>query len=153
MSRHPPNPRRPERLLPHFSDDLGNSDVEILLTRILSVTIGYNLAFVAISLAMFGMTIDALKAYRNPAMFAAVNAKQQMSGMALWLAVAVLACLAFQFIVLPRLLNAFVSQSAAIRIAISAGTLAATGFFMGLTLAVGMRLSNRRLFVAGSLGN
>ena len=34
---------------------------EILLTRIFSVTLWYHFAFVAISVAMFGMTVGAVK--------------------------------------------------------------------------------------------
>src|SRR3989442_8991499 len=39
---------------------------EILLTRIFSVTMWYHFAFMAISIAMFGMTLGALRVYRRP---------------------------------------------------------------------------------------
>ena len=39
---------------------------EILLTRIFSVTMLYHFAFVALSLAMFGMTVGALVVYLAP---------------------------------------------------------------------------------------
>jgi hypothetical protein len=42
---------------------------EILLTRIFSVTMLYHFAFVAISVAMFGMTVGALVVYLFPAVF------------------------------------------------------------------------------------
>src|SRR5438128_10445975 len=42
---------------------------EILLTRIFSVTMGYHFAFMAVSIAMFGMTIGALFVYLFPAYF------------------------------------------------------------------------------------
>ncbi len=42
---------------------------EILLTRIFSVTMWYHFAFMAISLAMFGMTVGALIVYLRPATF------------------------------------------------------------------------------------
>jgi hypothetical protein len=42
---------------------------EIALTRIFSVTMWYHFAFVAISLAMFGMTVGALIVYLRPARF------------------------------------------------------------------------------------
>ena len=42
---------------------------EILLTRIFSVTMMYHFAFVALSLAMFGMTAGALIVYLAPAWF------------------------------------------------------------------------------------
>ncbi len=44
---------------------------EILLTRIFSVTMWYHFAFVAISVAMFGMTVGALVVYLKPAWFPA----------------------------------------------------------------------------------
>jgi hypothetical protein len=42
---------------------------EVLLTRILSVTMWYHFAFMAISVAMFGMTVGALVVYLAPARF------------------------------------------------------------------------------------
>src|SRR5437868_5668830 len=42
---------------------------EILLTRIFSVTMGYHFAFMAISIAMFGMTLGALIVYIYPQKF------------------------------------------------------------------------------------
>ena len=42
---------------------------EILLTRIFSVTMWYHFAFVAISIAMFGMTVGALIVYLLPRWF------------------------------------------------------------------------------------
>ena len=44
---------------------------EVLLTRIFSVTMWYHFAFVAISVAMFGMTVGALVVYLKPAWFPA----------------------------------------------------------------------------------
>ncbi len=42
---------------------------EILLTRIFSVTLWYHFAFIAVSVAMFGMTVGALTVYLRPAWF------------------------------------------------------------------------------------
>src|SRR5215203_3366045 len=42
---------------------------EVLLTRIFSVTTWYHFAFVAISVAMFGMTVGALIVYLRPSWF------------------------------------------------------------------------------------
>jgi hypothetical protein len=47
---------------------------EILLTRILSVTVWYHFAFLAISMAMFGMTAGALWVYLRPERFRDVRA-------------------------------------------------------------------------------
>jgi hypothetical protein len=46
---------------------------EILLTRIFSVTMGYHFAFMAVSLAMFGMTAGAIFVYIYPNKFPAEN--------------------------------------------------------------------------------
>ena len=41
---------------------------EIVLTRLLSVTFWYYLAFVSVSMAMFGMTLGALTVQLRPAL-------------------------------------------------------------------------------------
>ncbi|CAN5749028.1 hypothetical protein BH23ACT2_BH23ACT2_00070 [soil metagenome] len=51
---------------------------EIALTRIFSVTMWYHFAFVAISLALFGMTAGALIVHFRPAWFTADKVKAQM---------------------------------------------------------------------------
>ena len=52
---------------------------EILLTRIFSVTMWYHFAFVAISVAMFGMTVGALIVFLQPAWFPIAHAKRQLA--------------------------------------------------------------------------
>ena len=52
---------------------------EILLTRIFSVTMSYHFAFMAISIAMFGMTVGALIVYLAPRYFAAQRAKSHLT--------------------------------------------------------------------------
>ena len=52
---------------------------EILLTRIFSVTMWYHFAFVAISVAMFGMSVGALAVYLMPARFTSARAPRQMA--------------------------------------------------------------------------
>ena len=61
--------------------------LEILITRIFSVTMWYHFAFVAISLAMFGMTMGALMVYRDPVRYAPANATKEMARSALWFSV------------------------------------------------------------------
>jgi hypothetical protein len=51
---------------------------EILLTRIFSVTMFYHFAFVAISIAMFGMTLGAVLVYLLPQVFTPERARQQL---------------------------------------------------------------------------
>jgi hypothetical protein len=52
---------------------------EILLTRIFSVTMWYHYAFVAISVAMFGMTVGALCVYLLPNIFTPDKAKTHLA--------------------------------------------------------------------------
>ena len=48
---------------------------EVLLTRIFSVTMWYHSAFVAVSVALFGMTVGALLVHLLPARFPVERAK------------------------------------------------------------------------------
>jgi len=52
---------------------------EILLTRIFSVTMLYHFAFVALSVAMFGMTAGALGVYLAPAVFTADRLREHLA--------------------------------------------------------------------------
>jgi hypothetical protein len=52
---------------------------EILLTRIFSVTMLYHFAFVALSLAMFGMTAGALAVYLAPGVFTADRVRRHLA--------------------------------------------------------------------------
>ena len=61
---------------------------EVLLTRIFSVTMWYHFAFLAISVAMFGMTAGALLVYLRPGLFTPARAKPQMALSAALFAVA-----------------------------------------------------------------
>ena len=66
---------------------------EILLTRIFSVTMWYHFAFVAISIAMFGMTVGALVVYLRPAWFPADRRSASWRGCVLFPIVIVLSFL------------------------------------------------------------
>ena len=52
---------------------------EILLTRIFSVTMLYHFAFVALSLAMFGMTVGALVVYLLPSLFPTNQLRERLA--------------------------------------------------------------------------
>src|SRR3954466_15784573 len=52
---------------------------EVLLTRIFSVTMFYHFAFVAVSVALFGMTVGAVLVYLLPATFALDRARRAMA--------------------------------------------------------------------------
>lgn len=59
---------------------------EILLTRIFSVTMWYHFAFIAISVAMFGMTVGAVIVYLRPHAFTPQRSHEQLAKNALWYA-------------------------------------------------------------------
>ncbi len=62
---------------------------EILLTRIFSVTMWYHLAFVAVSVAMFGMTAGAILVYLFPNYFREERAKHHLAVSSLLFAVSI----------------------------------------------------------------
>ncbi len=64
---------------------------EVLLTRIFSVTMWYHYGFMAISVALFGMTVGALLVYLLPARFPREGAKRQLAWSALLFAGAIVA--------------------------------------------------------------
>ncbi len=61
---------------------------EIILTRIFSVTMWYHFAFVAISVAMFGLTVGAIIVYAGPARFTASRLPDRLGLSALGFGVA-----------------------------------------------------------------
>lgn len=61
---------------------------EILLTRIFSVTMWYHFAFVAISVAMFGMTVGALIVYLSPVFRGTDRARTQLAALSVLFPVA-----------------------------------------------------------------
>ncbi|KPL11310.1 hypothetical protein AMJ85_03925 [candidate division BRC1 bacterium SM23_51] len=65
---------------------------EILLTRIFSATMWYHFAFVAISVAMFGMTVGAIVVYLAPSYFVAERARHHLGGSACLFGVSVVVC-------------------------------------------------------------
>jgi hypothetical protein len=84
---------------------------EILLTRIFSVTMWYHFAFVAISIAMFGMTAGALVVYLLPRVFPAEGVKRQLAATSLAFAVLMVASFLTQisipFLVHPSVVAAW----------------------------------------------
>jgi len=63
---------------------------EILLTRIFSVTMWYHFAFVAVSIALFGMTSGAIVVYLLPGYFTQQRAKYHLALSALLFAVSII---------------------------------------------------------------
>ena len=72
---------------------------EIALTRIFSVTMWYHFAFVAISVAMFGMTVGALIVYLRPAWFPPERVAHGLGASALLFGVAIVVGLLTQLVV------------------------------------------------------
>ena len=72
---------------------------EIALTRIFSVTMWYHFAFVAISVAMFGMTVGALTVYLGPQWFSPGDVAQRLGVGALLFAVTIVFSLLTQLAV------------------------------------------------------
>lgn len=62
---------------------------EVLLTRIFSVTMWYHFSFMAISLAMFGITVGALSVYLHPEDYAGIRAERQIALSSLCFAISV----------------------------------------------------------------
>ncbi len=81
-----------------FLVSLATLTYEILLTRIFSVTMWYHFAFLAVSLAMFGMTVGALVVYLAPGAFPAARAREAMARHALLFALASLFSLGFHLV-------------------------------------------------------
>jgi len=65
---------------------------EILLTRIFSVSMWYHFAFIAISIAMFGMTVGAIIVYLLPSVFVRESVKRHMTVNAVLFTVSIIIC-------------------------------------------------------------
>ena len=84
------NPNVPQQrglLLALFLVAMTTVMFEILLTRIFSLTMWYHFAFMAISIAMFGMTVGALFVYLRPGNWPQATLQRSMGGSALLLAI------------------------------------------------------------------
>lgn len=80
-----------------FAVTLATMMYEILLTRIFSVTMWYHFAFVAISVAMFGMTIGAVLVYLCPAYFAPSRTHQHLALASLCFALSIVVSILIHF--------------------------------------------------------
>ena len=87
---------RPATYVGLFLVTLAGLMLEIALTRIFSVTMWYHFAFVAISVALFGMTVGALIVHLVPGRFPAARVHRQLWVFSLLFAVAVAVCFAIQ---------------------------------------------------------
>ena len=74
-----------------FLVTLSTLTYELLLTRIFSVTMYYHFAFVAISVAMFGMAVGALAVYLRPHVFTPDRLQRHLTLGTLWFALTIVA--------------------------------------------------------------
>ncbi|HEV3486155.1 MAG TPA: hypothetical protein VG106_12155, partial [Vicinamibacterales bacterium] len=72
-----------------FLITLSTLTYELLLTRIFSVTMYYHFAFVAISVAMFGMAVGALAVYLRPQVFTPDRLQRHLALGTLWFAIGI----------------------------------------------------------------
>ncbi|MSO38707.1 MAG: hypothetical protein EXQ69_10765, partial [Acidimicrobiia bacterium] len=79
-----------------FMATLATLMYEIVLTRIFSVTMWYHFAFVAISVALFGMTVGALIVHLFPNMFREEDVKKRLWIFSLLFAVSIPVCFVTQ---------------------------------------------------------
>lgn len=88
-----PNASRPNRwtYAGLFLVTLTTMMFEILLTRIFSVTMWYHFAFMAISLAMLGMTVGSILVYRAPEKYSEARAPAELAKSAIAFAVSLVA--------------------------------------------------------------
>jgi SAM-dependent methyltransferase len=118
-----------------FAVTLGTLMHEILLTRIFSVTMWYHFAFVAISVAMFGMTLGAIVVYLRPKSFPAELAPRRMAQNALLYAVSMVAA----FLVYARIpFLGVTSQEGVALLALSYVVITIPFVFSGITVAVAL---------------
>jgi len=90
---------RPATYLGLFLVTLSGLMLEIALTRIFSVTMWYHFAFVAISVALFGMTVGALLVHLLPSRFPVENVHRQLWVFSLLFGLAIAACFAVQLMI------------------------------------------------------
>jgi hypothetical protein len=126
--------------------------LEILLTRIFSVTLWYHLAFVAVSIAMFGMTLGAVIVYLGARWFTPARAWLNLSlGAALFAVTAVgSVALHLRMAVDPDLLS-----SAIVDLSRAYGLIAIPFVFSGIVVAIALTNFPRevgRLYAADLAG-
>ena len=66
-------------LLGLFLTTMATLTYEVLLTRIFSVTMWYHFAFIAVSIALFGLTVGALIVHLRPQTFPAERTQERLA--------------------------------------------------------------------------
>jgi hypothetical protein len=126
--------------------------LEILLTRIFSVTMWYHFAFMAISIAMFGMTAGAVAVYLLPRHFTAERARAQLAQNALLFSL--FSLLAFLVHIHVRF-DPRMTLAGSLPVALTFGVLAVPFLFAGICVTIALsRFPARasRLYAADLVG-
>jgi len=115
---------------------------EVLLTRIFSVTMWYHFAFMAISLAMFGMTAGALSVYLHPEDYMGIRARRQITLSSLYFAV----CAVVSMLVhLSIPLNPGRSLAGAWSVLFTYVLMSSSFFFSGLCISAALTTFSRQV--------
>jgi len=115
---------------------------EIVLTRIFSVTMWYHFAFVAISVAMFGMTAGALLIYLRPAVFTQGRVHEHLTwGAVLFAVTAVLSFLVGLFVPF----DGDLSVGGILWAVLGYGIIAAPFVFSGISVALALTKFPKRV--------
>jgi hypothetical protein len=107
--------------------------LQILLTRIFSVTLWYHFAFMAVSIAMFGLTFGAVWVYLRPSAYAAERAQEQLARSALGFALSTALCFVLHLYVPALTGTGQISPSTQGQ---EAGGFGATVLYLGLTFGL-----------------
>lgn len=108
---------------------------EILLTRIFSVTMWYHFAFVAISVAMFGMSVGALVVYLRPERFPADGVRRQLALASFLFAVSVVVSF-FLHLLVP--FDPEISPAGLLSVALTYTIVSVPFFFSGIAVCLAL---------------
>lgn len=126
---------------------------EILLTRIFSVTMWYHFGFMAISIAMFGMTVGAILVYLMPRVFAQSNNEKNLALSAILFSLTIL--LGFLTHSNVPFINPVGWEKSAINIVITYIVIAIPFVFSGIAVCLALTRYGKevgRLYAADLLG-
>jgi hypothetical protein len=115
---------------------------EVLLTRIFSVTMWYHFAFMAISLAMFGMTVGALSVYLHPEDYVGIRARRQIALSSLYFGVCAVVSM---FVHLSVPLNPDRSLAGAGSLVFTYVLMSSSFFFSGLCISAALTTFSRQV--------
>ena len=107
--------------------------LELLLTRVFSVVAWYHFAFMAISIALFGMTAGAVYTYLKPEKFSKENLQNSLYKYSIYFAVSILS-LVLLFIAVPFIPGANIQNL--ISMIVTFGAISIPFFFSGVLVCV-----------------